>query len=448
MQDIVELPTQSESPETNEAQQPRGRKRLILGALLLLALGMGVPTFLHALAWESTDDAYIEGHVVSIAPKVADQVARVLVQDNQQVKAGDVLVELDGRDYRARQAQDQAELATAQAAARAAEVTLEMTRKTAGASLDQAVSNLQLAKTSVTSAEARASEARSGIEQAQAQVEAARAAVANAQATERAAQAEAERTKSDLARYDGLPAGAAAQQQVDAARAAARAAQANLEATHEGVSAAQSKLVLAQATERAARDAARSSLSQVGEAQAGVGEAAGRYRGADVTKEKIAAAESALASAQAEVQLKQAELDESILNVAYTKITAPVAGRVTRKSVEVGAYVQPGQPLLALVPEEIWVVANYKETQLKHMRPGQSVEIKVDTYPDHPFKGHVDSIQAGTGSRFSLLPPENATGNFVKVVQRLPVKIVFDETPDARRLLAPGMSVEPDVKVK
>ena len=148
------------------------------------------------------------------------------------------------------------------------------------------------------------------------------------------------------------------------------------------------------------------------------------------------------------IEQLQAAVEQAELELSYTKLYAPESGRVTHKSVEQGALVQSGQPLLAIVPGDVWVTANFKENQIGLIQPGQSVEINVDAYPDKTFKGHVDSIQAGTGARFSLLPAENATGNYVKVVQRVPVKIVFDEKPDARHLLAPGMSVEPEVKVR
>jgi membrane fusion protein (multidrug efflux system) len=158
--------------------------------------------------------------------------------------------------------------------------------------------------------------------------------------------------------------------------------------------------------------------------------------------------ESQVKTAEAQVAVAQTMLHQAELDLSYTSIRAPVDGRVTRKSVEPGAYVSVGQPLLAVVPDDVWVVANFKETQLKQMRPGQAVEVSIDAYPDRKFDAHIDSIQSGTGSRFSLLPPENATGNYVKVVQRVPVKIVFDQPLPSDLAIAPGMSVEPEVKVK
>src|SRR6266576_2407343 len=209
----------------------------------------------------------------------------------------------------------------------------------------------------------------------------------------------------------------------------------------------------AQITEARAATSAQSSNaqraeSQVGAARAQVNEALGRLDQANTAPQQVAVSEAQASSAGANLQQLQAAVDEAELQLSYSRIYAPEAGRVTRKAVEVGALVQVGQPLLVIVPGEVWVTANFKESQVGNIRPGEPVDVTVDAYPDKVFKAHVDSIQAGTGSRFSLIPPENATGSYVKVVQRVPVKIVFDEPPDPQHLLAPGMSVVPEVKVK
>jgi membrane fusion protein (multidrug efflux system) len=217
------------------------------------------------------------------------------------------------------------------------------------------------------------------------------------------AEAEAQRTNDDLNRYKSVESQAVSKSAFDLAQAQARSATANLEAARSQVKAAQAEVALS---------------------------------------------EAGVETATAAVQQAEAKLQQAQLNLSYTKILAPLDGRVTARTVQMGNYVQPGQALLALVPKDVWVTANFKETQLTYMKPGQPVQLSVDAYPNRKFKGKVDSLQAGTGARFSLLPPENAVGNYVKVVQRVPVKIVFDETLPTNLDIAPGMSVEPKVKVK
>jgi membrane fusion protein (multidrug efflux system) len=203
-----------------------------------------------------------------------------------------------------------------------------------------------------------------------------------------------------------------------------------------------------QAAQNASAENARRAQAQIAAAQAQVQEAQGRFAQANTAPQQVAVSEAQAQTASASIEQLQAAVAQAELELSYTKIYSPDTGRVTHKSVEEGALVQSGQPLMAIVPGEVWVTANFKENQIGLMQPGQPVDIIVDAYPDKTFKGHVDSIQAGTGARFSLLPAENATGNYVKVVQRVPVKIVFDEPPDPRHMLAPGMSVEPEVKVR
>ena len=222
------------------------------------------------------------------------------------------------------------------------------------------------------------------------------------------------------------------------AASAVSTAQANLAQT-------QAQVVAAQA---AATQTAQQAQTQIGGAEAGVNEALGRLAEANTAPQQIAVSEAQAETAGATTEQLRAQVAQAELELSYTKIYAPENGRVTRKSVEEGALVQIGQPLLAIVPGDVWVTANFKENQIGRMIAWTAVEISVDAYPDKTFKGHVDSIQAGTGARFSLIPPENATGNYVKVVQRVPVKIVFDEQPDSKHMLAPGMSVVPEVAVK
>ena len=225
-------------------------------------------------------------------------------------------------------------------------------------------------------------------------------------------------------------------------------ATAELDAAKQKVVATQAQVNEARAAQDAAAQTAQRARTEIGGAKAGVSEAVGRLAQADTAPQEIAVSEAQAATASATTEQLRAQVAQAELELSYTKIYAPETGRVTRKSVEEGALVQIGQPLLAIVPGEVWVTANFKESQIGRMTPGETVEISVDAYPDKVFKGHVDSIQAGTGARFSLIPPENATGNYVKVVQRVPVKIVFDEPPDAKHMLAPGMSVVPEVAIR
>ena len=256
---------------------------------------------------------------------------------------------------------------------------------------------------SLAQARADLAAADSRLEQAKAQVAASKAKVAQAQASVAAAQAENQRAADDLKRYESVESRAVSKSAKDLAQSQALAASANLEA---------------------ARSQAKAAEAEVALSQAGVGTA-------DATVQQAAA------------KLRQAEL-----NLSYTEIVAPEDGRVTRRVVEKGAYIQPGQALLAIVPRRYWVIANFKETQLTHMRVGQPVEVVVDAYPGRKFKGHVESMQSGAGARFSLFPPENATGNYIKVVQRVPVKILLDDLPESELALGPGMSVVPKVRVQ
>jgi len=337
----------------------RNRSRVVI-ALAALAVAVAVAPAAYYVEfvapYESTDDAFIETDVTPIAPQVAGRVARLLVQDNQEVQQGEVLLEIDPRDFQA--------------------------------ALDQAKANLAAAK--------------SRLDQANTQLAVDQAKVGQEKANVTAVEAEAKRAEADLKRFQAVGRFAVSQSQLDLAETQAR-----------------------------------SSAAQV-----------------DVARNKELAAEAQAAldranieTATAEIQKNGAALRQAELDLSYTRVTAPVSGLVTHRTVQVGAYIQPGQALLALVPRNVWVVANFKETQLTRIRPGQPVAVKVDAYPRIEFKGHVDSIQSGAGARFSLLPPENASGNYVKVVQRVPVKIALDNFADAKYVLGPGMSVEPEIRV-
>lgn len=343
----------------------------ILGAAgLAVVLYFLVAYLADSFTHESTDDAFIAGHVISIAPRITGPVAAVHVLDNQMVNSNDLLVELDPVDY-------QLALAQKRSAAEAQE-----------ASYHTMLAGAELATTKVATAQADARKAR-------AEAEAAEATAHRAQADlDRATELRNQKTISSA--------------EFDAAQAAARQAEADWRSAQQNVESADSKVAESHRMLEAALAQANTVQAQWHESQTNVAVAA--------------------------------------QNLSYTKLYAPTAGRVTRKVVEVGNYVQAGQELLDLVPTEVWVTANFKESQLRHMRPGQPVRVEIDALGGRSFAAHVDSVQAGSGAAFSLLPPENATGNFVKVIQRVPVKIVFDEPLPADHVIGPGLSVTPSVQ--
>ena len=417
-QEVLErfpAPSEGDGAATN-ATAPGGPARrwlqhpLRLGMLaaVILLLGLvAVRYYIDSLSHESTDDAFVTGDVVAVSPRVASSVVTVFVDDNQHVKQGDGLVGLDPRDFEAKLAQAQANLAAARARQRSAEINVRVIDTTTGAGVEQTTAGVQAAERQVDAA-------RSRLEQARAQ-----AAVAAAEAT---------RAQSDAERFERLlQYHAVSTQERDNAVTLSRSTAATLEA--------------AQKSQQAANDGLRQAESQLGEAKA-------RLTSANAAPSQVAYSRSQVDTAAAEIAQAAAAVRQAQLELSYTKIVAPEAGRITQKSVQPGRYVQVGQPLLSIVPDRLWVVANFKETQLRAMRPGQPVAITVDAYPNRTFRGHVDSLQAGSGAAFSLLPPENATGNYVKVVQRVPVKIVFEDPPDPQYVLGPGMSVVPTVTVR
>ena len=433
-------------------RKPFYRRRAVLVAapvLLLIALVVGLRYWLYARSHESTDDAFIEGHIVQISPKVSGYVAKVYVNDNQEVKAGDLLVELDARDYEVRLQQAKAALEAARAKENEARTNVGLTRATTAANVQQARATVRQSRTEVASSRAGADSSKSKVSQASSAISTAEANLAQAQAQVKAAEAEAVRAKADVERYQSLLAkDEISQQQFDSAVAAARTADAELDAARQRVAAAAAQVNEMRSSATAAAETARQSVTQIAGAQATVSEALGRLAQAETAPQQVAVSEAQAESARANTEQLAAQVAQAELELSYTKIYATENGRVTRKSVEEGALIQVGQPLMAIVLGDVWVIANFKEDQIGRITSGQPVEITVDAYRDKVFKGHVDSLQAGTGARFSLLPPENATGNYVKVVQRVPVKIVFDEPPDPKHMLAPGMSVVPEVAIR
>jgi membrane fusion protein, multidrug efflux system len=455
----VELPEEeAHLAEAKDGQDAASAKRplykrpavLVVASIVLLAgVIIGVHYWLYARSHESTDDAFIDGHIIQISPKASGYVAKVYVDDNQQVKAGDLLVELDARDYQARLQQAKAALDAGLAKQNEAKTNVSLTRGTTSANVQQARATVQRMRSDVDSSRAAASSSQSRASQAASAISTAQANLDQARAQVQAAQAETTRASADVERYQALYAkDEVSKQQLDQAVAAARTANAQLDAARQKVLSNEAQVNEARSSHVAATETARQAQTQISSAQAGVSEALGRLAQANTAPQQVAVSEAQSQTAGATTEQLRAEVEQAELELSYTKIYATEDGRVTRKSVEEGALVQIGQPLLAIVPGNVWVTANFKESQIGRMAVGQPVDISVDAYPDKVFKAHVDSIQAGTGARFSLIPPENATGNYVKVVQRVPVKIVFDEPPDPKHMLAPGMSVIPEVAVR
>jgi membrane fusion protein (multidrug efflux system) len=411
---IEELPL--EEPPKGFAN-PKVQRLLIAGGAVLLAAIVGLVVYFHDR--ESTDDAQVDGHITPMASKVYGRVAQVLVDDNQPVKAGQILVKIDPRDYQAAVDQAKAALLLAESEARSAGVDVPRTRENVASGNSSADAQLM-------GSQADLARAQTTYEQAQT------ADLAWAQANVEKSQANAELAKADLARYLPLmEKGEISKQQYDAAKANADATASALRADQERLSQAKRSVDVA----KAQLDAAK---ARVEESKAGVETAHSNVKQVSM---KAADAQAKIAR----VEQARAALEAAQLNLSYTEITAPVDGVATHKQVETGQIVQAGQGLLVVVPlQDVWVTANFKETQLKNMKPGQKAEVKVDTY-GKTFSGHVDSIAGATGSVLSLLPPENATGNFVKVVQRIPVKIVLDPIPAGKAVLRPGMNVDATV---
>jgi len=410
----MELPLQ-EPPKG--LANPKVRRLLIAGGAVLLIAAVSL--FLYYRNRESTDDAQVDGHITPIAAKISGRVAAVLVNDNEHVKAGQVIVKIDPRDYQAAVDQAKAALAVAESDARSAGVDVPRTRENVESGTSSADAQLIGSKADLASAQAT-------YEQAQT------ADLAYAQANVEKSRANARLAQADLARYTPLmEKGEISRQQYDAAQANADATASALKADEEKLAQARRNVDVA----KAQLDAAQARVSQ---AQAGVQAAR-----ADVKQVSMKSADAQ--SKIAKVEQARAALEAAQLNLSYTDIVAPVDGVATHKQVEPGQIVQIGQGLMVVVPlQDVWVTANFKETQLRKMKPGQRAHVKVDTY-GKTFDGHVDSIAGATGAVLSLLPPENATGNYVKVVQRIPVKIVLDPIPPDKAVLRPGMNVEATV---
>jgi membrane fusion protein (multidrug efflux system) len=407
--DSTPTPAQAEPVADIEIVQPKSRRGAIIAVVVAVLVLVSIGIWWHSTFTEDTDDAQVNGHLIQVSARINGQVLKVDVEENQVVKAGDVIAELDPADYQVAVENAEAVLASAQANAAAADVNVPITTVNTGSNL--------------SSDGADVSGTVAGVEQAQQQLEAAHARVTQAQANFTKAQA-------DLARYKPLvEKDVISKQQFDAAVAAADATKA--------------AVADARATEQAAGDGVKVARQRQAQAQASL-----KY--AETGPQQVAAQSARAKQALAQVQQAQAQLDQAKLNLSYTRIVAPAAGIVTRKSVEIDQNVAAGQNLLTLVSlEDLWITANFKETQLRHMSAGQPVEIEVDA-TGKTYSGKVTQIGGATGSVLSLFPPENATGNYVKVVQRLPVRVDFTDlkNQDPNHLLRPGLSVEPKVRVK
>jgi membrane fusion protein (multidrug efflux system) len=382
-----------------------GAHLYLIGAILVLIVG-GFFAWRYFTSYESTDDAQVDGHLMPLSARITGYIIKVNVDDNQYVQAGAVLAEIDPKDYQVAVDNARADLAVAEATAQSLNINVPVT---------------SVSTSSQTSAsEADVENARAGIEAAEKQFEATKAQLAQAQANDWRAQA-------DLVRYKQLVEKQEISQQVyDQSYATARA-------TTAAVASAQASAAAAQ--------------QQVTQAHSRLAQAQANLRSSLTGPQQVASTRARALSAVAAAKQKEASLEQALLNLQYTKILAPVGG-VVSKNAEVGMNVQPGQQLFSIVPlEDVWVTANFKETELKYMRPGQRAQIKVDAN-GRSYKGHVDSIANSSGARTSLLPPENATGNYVKVVQRIPVKIVLEPGQNSDHYLRLGMSVEPKVTVR
>jgi len=396
-------------PGRPPARRAKLGRKILLPLLGLALILIGVLVYRHYAAWESTDDAQIDGYIYPVSSRVTGYVTRVTVDDNQYVEAGTVLAQLDPEDYKVALANARATLVNDQASASALLTNVPLTSVNTSSQLSGAQADVE--------------NAHAGLAAAQREFEASQASLRQAEANDLKAQDDVTRYK-PLAAKDEIP-----QQRFTQAVDTQKATAAAVEA--------------ARASAAAAEQAVEQARAKLAQAQA-------QLQYAETRPQQISVQQSRAQAAEAETERATAIFVQAQLNLEYTTIVAPVSGVVGQRSVQPGQNVIPGQQLMTIVPldsENIWVTANFKETQMTYIRPGQHVEISVDTY-GRTYDGHVDSIAGASGARYSLLPPENATGNYVKVVQRIPVKIYFEKGQDPQHLLRPGMSVEPNVKVQ
>lgn len=405
-----------------DAQESKKSKKWILAPALVVLVIAGYFIY-HAVfvGKESTDDAQIDGHINPVAAKVPGHIVAILVKDNQLVQAGAIVAQIDPGDFQIAVDKARAELAAAKSMAAAAQTNVPLTSTRTSSQLDLSGAGIEQAEGAKTAAVK--------------DVETARARLASTEARVREAEANYTKAQQDLDRMSMLiKKDEVSRQQYDAAVAYAESAKAARDSAKAGVEEIKKGIEAGQA--------------RVVQSDARIKEAKANLEASGTAPQQIAISKSNMETAFAEVKRAEATLAQAELNLEYTQIKAPIEGFVSQKKIELGQYIQGSQPLMAIVPlHDVWVTANFKENQLRDMQPGQKAIIKVDAYGGREYEGRVDSIAAATGARFSLLPPENATGNYVKVVQRIPVKIVIDKGVDEQHPLRPGLSVVATVYV-
>jgi membrane fusion protein (multidrug efflux system) len=428
MADIVaEGNKTTSSSSTSSSTRPLPRKsrhsaaRIVVPIVIVILLVAGYFAWKHFDAYESTDDAQIDGHINAVSARIDGNVIQVLTDDEKYVQAGDVLVRIDPRDYQVAVAKAEADMADAEAALQGARTDVPITSTNTASQLKTAHSGRMDAEAALAGAQHQLDAAQARLETAIAQV--------------REAQADYKKAGDDVARYKLLVAkDEISQQQYDTSVSTADAAKATVDARRAAVAEAEQNVKAAQ--------------SAVEQAHTKIPQADATIQAAQTAPQQVAVTQTRAKSAQAQVAQKRALLDQAKLNLSYCVIVAPVSGVVGKKTVEVGQNISPGQQLLAVVPlDDIWVTANFKETQLRRMKPGQVVKFSVDAY-SREYTGRLEGVGGASGSRFSLLPPENATGNYVKVVQRIPARIDLDPGQNGDHRLRPGMSVDPKVYVE
>ncbi len=418
------VPAVKEHPElVPKPQQKRGfvKPLIISGVLIGAAVGAAI-WWQHASQFEETDDAFITGHVHQLSARVGGTVTRILVADNQHVQQGQLLLNIDPKDL-------QISLDTAKAAAAQAELKILEVKSNIEA-------NAREAEASKYEADSAISSAKAGVDRAKFMLSETKLGVSMAQSDIKQRKAELMRASSDFERYKSLVSDrAATMQSFEKAKQDKEVAEANL---HTAEEAHKQSLTRVQQAKQQVADAESSVVRAMGAAKSALAKTADT----ETTKRNLSVQDAAAQKARSEVANAATQL-------SYTNVVAPVKGRIGHRTVEVGQQIERGQALMSIVSDEKWVVANFKETQLKRMHVGQEVDIKIDAFPDRKVKGRIDSISPASGAQFALLPPDNATGNFTKVVQRIPVKIVFDKESlkELQPKLAPGMSVIPEVHV-